>query len=116
MDCPDEFVLAPSSVDELLALPNSGKYKIISLSLGEEWGDCTALVSFSLSELTPIKISVSGEDAEVVRVYENLHREVSVASITYRPKILGLLFEVPVVFLRPNRGVDTINNRLLPSA
>jgi hypothetical protein len=97
--CPDQFCLTPSTLDELLLLPNSGKYRILELTLGSDWGTPNAQLHFSLEIGPPIEIKVSGEDADVVKVYEKLDRDVSITYAGRWSRILDMFFLLPLPFL-----------------
>ena len=76
VECVGGLSLEPSSIQELLAIANTGDYKIETIKL-ESWADPVITVDFTLGTESPIKLYVSGDDLEVIKTYEKLWREVS---------------------------------------
>jgi hypothetical protein len=90
VSCAGDFLgvlsLKPSSIQELMTIPNIGDYKIKTLEM-VSWGTPVISATFSVDTGPPISLYVSGEDAEVLKTYERLRRETSQACRDYWPTV-----------------------------
>jgi hypothetical protein len=83
VECAGDLTLSPASIEELLAVPNIGDYKIKSLGIASWGGDSSTSIDVTFSTeglLGPIRVYLSGDDADVIKTHERLMREILVAA------------------------------------
>jgi hypothetical protein len=87
VECAGDLTLNPSSMDELLSVPNVGDYRIKSLGISSWGGGASASVDVTFYAegsagwaSGPIRICMSGDDSDVVKTHDRLMREIVIAA------------------------------------
>ena len=89
--CAGGLSLEPSTIEEMLSIPNVGDYRIESLEIAS-WKEPTVRVAFTGRESgVPITLYLSGDDKQVLQISDALNREVLLVSRGRWPELFEIL-------------------------